>query len=40
MQTGKEMETNILLMAFYLAISLIISGAMNVYNKSIALKER
>jgi general L-amino acid transport system permease protein len=40
MQTGKEMETNILLMGFYLTISLIISGVMNVYNKAIALKER
>lgn len=40
MQTGKEMETNILLMGFYLVISLMISGVMNVYNKSIALKER
>ena len=40
MQTGKEMETNILLMGFYLCISLIISAVMNVYNKAIALKER
>ena len=35
MQTGKEMETNILLMGFYLVISLIISGVMNVYNLSL-----
>jgi len=40
MQTGKEMETNILLMGFYLCVSLIISAVMNVYNKAIALKER
>ena len=40
MQTGKEMETNILLMGFYLVISLLISVVMNVYNKAIALKER
>ena len=40
MQTGKEMETNILLMLFYLSISLIISAVMNVYNKAIAFKER
>ena len=40
MQTGKEMETNILLMAFYLVVSLIISAAMNLYNRAIALKER
>ena len=40
MQTGKEMETNILLMGFYLGLSLMISGAMNIYNKATALKER
>ncbi|MEO0546142.1 MAG: ABC transporter permease subunit [Pseudomonadota bacterium] len=39
-QTGREMECIILLMAFYLAISLLISGAMNVYNASVSLKER
>ncbi|MCH9675837.1 MAG: ABC transporter permease subunit [Gammaproteobacteria bacterium] len=40
MQTGKEMETNIMLMLFYLLISLVIAGVMNAYNKAIALKER
>lgn len=40
MQTGKELETNILLMAFYLSISLTISMLMNWYNRSIAFKER
>ena len=40
MQTGKEIETNILLMGFYVVISLTISGVMNAYNKAIALKER
>lgn len=40
MQTGKEMETVMLLMAFYLTISLIISLGMNIYNRAIALKER
>lgn len=40
MQTGKELETNILLMGFYLSISLTISALMNWYNQSIAFKER
>lgn len=39
-QTGKEMECILLLMAFYLAASLAISAAMNVYNSSVKLKER
>ena len=39
-QTGRELEAMLLMAGFYLAISLIISGVMNVYNKSIALKER
>jgi len=39
-QTGKEMECLILLMAFYLVISLLISGVMNVYNSAVSLKER
>jgi general L-amino acid transport system permease protein len=39
-QTGREMETLLLLMAFYLVISLLISGVMNVYNNSVAIKER
>jgi general L-amino acid transport system permease protein len=40
MQTGKEMETIMLLMVFYLTISLTISLFMNWYNRAIALKER
>ena len=39
-QTGREMETIMLLMLFYLTISLLISAFMNWYNKSVALKER
>ncbi|MBY8976998.1 ABC transporter permease subunit [Rhodobacteraceae bacterium NNCM2] len=39
-QTGREMETLLLLMAFYLVISLTISFVMNIYNESIKLKER
>ena len=39
-QTGREMECILLLMAFYLAASLTISGAMNAYNRSVRLKER
>ncbi len=39
-QTGRELEGMLLLGIFYLVTSLLISGAMNVYNKSIALKER
>ncbi|SNR54005.1 L-glutamine ABC transporter membrane protein /L-glutamate ABC transporter membrane protein /L-aspartate ABC transporter membrane protein /L-asparagine ABC transporter membrane protein [Puniceibacterium sediminis] len=39
-QTGRAIECVLLLMAFYLAISLTISGLMNVYNKAISLKER
>jgi general L-amino acid transport system permease protein len=39
-QTGREMESMLLLMGIYLTISLIISSVMNVYNKSIKLKER
>ncbi|MEL6967808.1 MAG: amino acid ABC transporter permease, partial [Pseudomonadota bacterium] len=39
-QTGREMECLLLLMAFYLIVSLLISAAMNVYNASVALKER
>ncbi len=39
-QTGREMECLLLLMAFYLTVSLLISGVMNVYNNSVALKER
>ncbi len=39
-QTGRAIEAVLLLMAFYLAISLSISAIMNVYNNSIKLKER
>jgi general L-amino acid transport system permease protein len=39
-QTGRELECMLLLMMTYLIISLIISGAMNVYNNSVKLKER
>ena len=39
-QTGKEMECILLLMMFYLIISLLISAVMNVYNSTVALKER
>lgn len=39
-QTGRAIETILLLMAFYLVISLSISAIMNVYNNSVKLKER
>ncbi|QGX97115.1 ABC transporter permease subunit [Roseovarius faecimaris] len=39
-QTGRAIECVLLLMAFYLTISLGISALMNVYNNSIKLKER
>ena len=39
-QTGREMETLLMGMAVYLAISLIISGIMNWYNNSVKLVER
>ncbi|MDA8578343.1 ABC transporter permease subunit [Rhodobacteraceae bacterium] len=39
-QTGRAIETILLLMAFYLTISLSISAIMNVYNNSIKLKGR
>ena len=39
-QTGRELECMLLLMVTYLTASLIISGAMNVYNNSVKLKER
>lgn len=39
-QTGRAIEAVLLLMAFYLIISLSISAIMNVYNNSIKLKER
>jgi len=39
-QTGKEMETLLLLMTFYLSISLSISFVMNLYNEQVKLVER
>lgn len=39
-QTGREMECMLLLMLFYLTISLTISGVINWYNTRIKLKER
>ena len=39
-QTGRAIETVLLLMLFYLIISLSISAIMNVYNNSVKLKER
>jgi len=39
-QTGREMESLMLLMGAYLTISLIVSAFMNWYNNSIKLKER
>ncbi len=40
MQTGKEMETMIIVLSIYLVISLVISAFMNWYNKKIKLVER
>ena len=40
MQTGKEMETMIIVLGLYLIISLTISGFMNWYNQRIKLVER
>lgn len=39
-QTGRELEAMLLMMLIYLTISLLISGAMNIYNRSVRLKER
>ena len=39
-QTGKELESVLLAMLIYLAISLLISLVLNIYNSSIQLKER
>jgi general L-amino acid transport system permease protein len=39
-QTGRELETLLLLMAIYLIISLSISTVMNAYNERTKLKER
>ncbi|KIT14338.1 amino acid ABC transporter permease [Jannaschia aquimarina] len=39
-QTGRAIESILLLMLFYLTISLLISFFMNIYNNSVRLKER
>lgn len=39
-QTGREMEAMVLMMGIYLALSLLISGGMNIYNNRVKLKER
>jgi general L-amino acid transport system permease protein len=39
-QTGRELEGMLLLGLFYLILSLLISGGMNIYNNSTKLKER
>jgi len=39
-QTGRELECMLLMMLIYLTISLIISTVMNIYNRSVRLKER
>ena len=39
-QTGRELECMLLMMLIYLTISLIISAAMNLYNRSVQLKAR
>ncbi|MDO5603727.1 MAG: ABC transporter permease subunit [Paracoccus sp. (in: a-proteobacteria)] len=39
-QSGRELEAMALMMAIYLVISLTISGAMNIYNARVRLKER
>jgi general L-amino acid transport system permease protein len=40
MQTGKEMETMIIVLMFYLVVSLLISAVMNWFNQRIKLVER
>lgn len=39
-QTGRELEGMLLLGVFYLIVSLLISGVMNIYNNSVKLQER
>ncbi len=39
-QTGRELEGMLLMMLIYLAISLVISAGMNVYNNRVKLRER
>lgn len=38
--TGRELECMLLMMLIYLIVSLVISTGMNIYNKSVKLKER
>ncbi|SFJ44103.1 amino acid ABC transporter permease [Celeribacter neptunius] len=38
--TGRELECMLLMMLIYLVVSLFISSGMNIYNKSVKLKER
>ena len=40
MQTGKEMETMLIVLGVYLVFSLLISAFMNWFNRSIRYKER
>ena len=40
MQTGKEMETMLIVLATYLVLSLLISAAMNYFNRRIQFKKR
>ena len=40
LQTGRAIETVLLLMLFYLTVSLLISFFMNIFNNSMKLKER
>ena len=39
-QTGRELESILLMMLIYLLLSLIISAGMNVFNSRVKLKER
>ena len=39
-QTGRAIECVLLLMLFYLCVSLLISFFMNIYNNAVKLKER
>ena len=39
-QTGRELECMLLMMMIYLTMSLMISAVMNIYNRSVKLKER
>jgi len=39
-QTGRELESIMLMMLIYVTISLSISGVMNWYNESVKMKER